>query len=99
MLLPKFTIRWILGAMFCVALLFVVARQAIGGEPWAISIVAVVGLTTLIFFLYGLSFLGSYAMLRVLRRYFPPVENQNPFAVEGQFPPQQVPKNSVQSEG
>lgn len=98
MLLPRLSIRWILGLMTVMAVLFVAVRQAAGGAEWAIAFVAFVVLTLAVFILYGLSFLVAYGSNTILKAVSPKQQSQNPFVVEGQYPPQVVPKNPVQDQ-
>lgn len=92
MLLPRFSIRWILVFTTSVSLLFVVIRQAFLQEKWAIAFSATLAFTIAIFLIFGAMFLAAYALARATRTLKPPKAPANPFVVEGEFPPQQVPK-------
>lgn len=93
MLLPRFSIRWTLGLTTAMAVFFVAVRAARQGTDWAIAIVAVICLALVIFSLYGIGFLFAVFTNALLRQVSPKQVNQNPFVVEGQFPPQDIPKN------
>ena len=98
MLLPRLSIRWGLGLMTVMAVFFVAVRQAADGEEWAVAFIAftILGLAT--FILYGLTFLVAYWSNSVLKAIAPKSKTQSPFVVEGQYPPQVVPKNPVQNQ-
>ena len=98
MLIPRLTIRWILGLMTAMALLFMTLRQAMEGTVWAVACMAFIALAVGIFVIYGLSFLVAYGANGLLKSVSPQRETHNPFVVEGQYPPQQVPKNPVQDQ-
>lgn len=98
MLIPRLSIRWLFCLTTVLAVLFVALRQAASGTEWAVAFVAFVILGLTIFVLYGLSFLVAYGSNAILKTISPPQKNHNPFVVEGQYPPQQVPKNPVQDQ-
>ena len=98
MLFPRFSIRWTLGLMTVSAVLFVALREAASGTEWAIAFVSFVVLGICMFLFYALSFMVAYGANALLRAVSPKPENQNPFVVEGQYPPQAVPKNPVQDQ-
>lgn len=93
MLLPRFSIRWVLMLTTVLALLFVAVRQAFLGQSWAIGLTAVLVFVTIAFIFYACAFLAAYALARATRSLHPPEVSENPFVVEGQYPPQMVPKN------
>ena len=95
MLIPRFTIRWSLVLTTAMAVFFIAVRSAREGENWALAFVAFVALALVVFLIYGFGFLCSFLASRVLNDFFPKQENQNPFVVEGQFPPQAIPKNPM----
>jgi len=95
MLIPHFTIRWTLTFTTVMAVFFIAVRNASEGKTWALAIVALAAMTVAVFLVYAFGFLCSYLASRLLNDLFPKRENQNPFVVEGQFPPQAVPKNPV----
>lgn len=94
MLLPRFSIRWVLLLTVVVAVLLLIVRQANQGELWAMAFTS--GLLLLVgsFLFYGAVFALVYAIAWLMRLAYPPEEAENPFVVEGQYPPQAVPKNT-----
>lgn len=82
--------------MVAMSVLFVAMRQAMDGQVAALALMAAVGLAVGTFLLYGLAFLAAYGANRMLQSLSPKRAAQSPFVVEGEFPPQQVPKNPVQ---
>ena len=95
MLLPRFSIRWTLSLTAVSAVLFVIARQAVLGHQWAIAISGVLVLLVCSFLMFGAAFLLAYGLARATRSLSPPESPSNPFVVDGQYPPQMVPKNPV----
>lgn len=98
MLIPRFSIRWTLALTSVMAVFFIAVRNAREGETWALAIVAFAVLALAVFLVYGFGFLCSYLASRVLNDFFPKQKSQNPFVVEGQFPPQAVPKNPTRDQ-
>ena len=98
MLVPRFTIRWIVGLTATMGILFAVVRQAFLNAHWAIAITTVLVLVSAIALLFGATFLMAYALARVTRTLAPPKPPENPFIVEGQYPPQEVPRNPYTSD-
>ena len=93
MLLPRFSIRWVLLLTTVLALLSAVMRQAYFGQQWAIAVTAVLVFLLAVFLSYAAAILSAYTLARATRTLHPPNKNPNPFVVQGQFPPQMVPKN------
>lgn len=98
MLLPRFSIRWILLFTTVVCVLFVVVRQAFLQQPWAIAISATLAFTVAVFLSFGAMFLAAYALARATRALKPQQKPSNPFIVDGQYPPQMIPKNTFGGE-
>lgn len=98
MLIPRLSIRWILGLTAAMALLFVALRQALERTEWAVAFIAFVVLSVAVFLIYGLSFLVAYAANGLFKALSPQKSSHNPFIVPGQYPPQQVPKNPIQDQ-
>lgn len=94
MLLPRFSIRWILIFTTVICVLFVVVRQAFLEQMWAIAISATLAFAVVIFLSFGVMFLAAYALARATRSLKPEQKPSNPFIVDGQYPPQMVPKNT-----
>ena len=93
MLVPRFTIRWVVWLTTVLALLFVVVRQAFLEADWAIAMSVVFLLVAGIFLFFGVTFVLAYGLARFTRTLTPPQAPENPFVVEGQYPPQEVPRN------
>ena len=98
MLLPRFSIRWMLLLTTVLAVLSVVVRQATLGSSWAIALTATVALSAAIFLLYGVMFLLACGLASLTRTLKPPQQPENPFVIEGQYPPQDVPRNPYGNE-
>lgn len=98
MLVPQFSIRWVLLFMTVGGLVFTIVRQAFLGELWAIAVTStlLLGVATLVAF--GAAFAAAYGLARATRSVFPPQKSENPFVVDGQFPPQEVPVNPFANE-
>jgi|GEM_PF-1549947 len=94
MLLPRFSIRWILIITALSAVMAVIIRQAFLAKSWAIACSAVMGFVVTIFLLYGGMFLLAYWLAKVTRMLNPSEKPTNPFIVEGQYPPQHIPKST-----
>jgi dolichyl-phosphate-mannose--protein O-mannosyl transferase len=98
MLLPRFSIRWILLFTTVVCILFVVVRQAFLMQVWAIAVSAMLGFAVAVFLAFGAMFLAAYSLARTTRSLKPPEAPSNPFIVDGQYPPQMIPKNTFGGE-
>lgn len=98
MLLPRFSIRWMLLFTTVLGGLFVVVRQATLGSSWAMALSATFALSAVIFLFYGVIFLLAYGLASLTRTLNPPQKPVNPFVIEGQYPPQDVPKNPYGNE-
>jgi hypothetical protein len=90
MLLPKFSIRLLLGIMSVLGVLSVAFNYALTGRAWAISLFMALGMLLAMFVLYSLGFLvGSlFGVLDSAIR--PPTQPTTPFATS-QPPPQILP--------
>lgn len=94
MLIPRYSIRWVLLLMVACALLFFVFAQAVRGQVWAMAISGAVAFAFVCFVLFGVAFLSAYALARATRTLNPPEQPHNPFVSEGALPPQIVPRGS-----
>ncbi len=56
MLLPRFTIRWILGFTLVCALLLLILRASITGGAWATGVSAAIGFVIVTLLVHGLCF-------------------------------------------
>ena len=64
MVLPRFTLRAGLLWLTVAAFLSVAAREALGGAPWGVGVVAAVALTALSFALQGVAYGAALALSR-----------------------------------
>lgn len=80
MLLPRFSIRWMLAATAVCGLFFVVLASAVQGRPWAVAITIAVGGALLTFLIYAVFFAAAFVLSVPLglRRQAPTV--RSPFA-------------------
>lgn len=99
MLIPRFSIRWVLLLTTFCAVLFIVMAQAVRGRTWAMAITGAVAFVGFTFILYAASFLSAYALAQGTRTLNPPEKSQNPFIREGAYPPQMVPKGPYGGSG
>jgi hypothetical protein len=90
MLIPRFTIRWLLSLTTVAAVFSLVVHLALQGRAWAISVSVTVAGLALAFFLYGVFFAVAYlaASFQGLFRGRP--MDESPFAT-AEPPPQLVP--------
>ena len=98
MLIPRFSIRWILAFTAVLGALSVVVRQAFFQKEWAIAVSVMLAFGVAIFLIYGGMFVMAYWLAKVTRSFKPAEKPSNPFVVEGQFPPQMVPKSTFGGE-
>jgi hypothetical protein len=91
MLIPRFSLRWMLLATAVVAGLSLVLSQAVRGADWATALLAALCAVLAVFALYGWTFGFAWVLAWVGRRlrakYRPPVA-RSPFADAG--PPRQI---------
>ena len=88
MLIPRFTIRWLLLLMTVSSLFFFVVSLAVRGQAWAIAVSISVGSLLLAFVAYGLVF-GLAALVASMRAVVRPAPRSgSPFA--SAEPPAQI---------
>jgi hypothetical protein len=91
MLIPRFSLRWMLLATAVVAGLSLVLAQAARGTEWASGFLVAIGSVLLVFGLYGWTFgfawVIAWAMRQIGLKFRPPVA-RSPFADAG--PPRQI---------
>lgn len=90
MLVPQFTLRWILGLTLGVILLSLLAQQAYGGALWAFGVLAALGAVVALFILMAALFLVAWALSVLIGLAGPRHPGQSPFATDAP-PPQWVP--------
>ena len=98
MLIPRFSIRWLLLFMLSLAFLFLMVRQAFLLQKWAVALTAGLAFVVGIFLCYAAMFLTAYGLAKLTRAIDPPQKPSNPFIVDGQYPPQEIPKHSQGSQ-
>ncbi len=90
MLIPRFTIRWLLLLMTISSLYFFVLSFAVAGQAWAIAVSLCVGSLLLAFFCYAVVF-GLAALIAAGRGLLRPAPRcDSPFAT-AEPPPQIIP--------
>jgi hypothetical protein len=84
MLIPRFTLRWLLGLTTISALVSLVLSFAVRGQPWALGITAGLWCLAIVFVFYVSAFLAAWliANTKSAFRVSPPAGSQgdNPFA-------------------
>ena len=98
MLIPRFSIRWVLLLTSVLSVVFVVVRQAFFEQKWAIATTAMLAFLALVFLAYGAMFVFAYWLAKATRTLNPPQKPTNPFIVDGQYPPQMIPKSTFGGE-
>ena len=90
MLIPRFTIRWLLLLMTVSSFFFLVLSFAVGGQAWAIAVSLSVGSLLLAFVCYAVVF-GLAALIAAVRGLLRPTpRGDTPFAT-AEPPPQIIP--------
>jgi hypothetical protein len=65
MLIPRFTIRWLLSLTTVAGVFSLVVHLALRGQSWAIAVSVTVGSLVLAFFLYGAFFVVAYTVATI----------------------------------
>jgi uncharacterized membrane protein len=87
MILPQFSIRWLMGATAAMAALSLVASFAYKGQPWAVGVLGALGSLALTFAAYAAFWLIAVCvagLVRVVRREAPRADS--PFATHKPAP-------------
>ena len=98
LLIPHFSIRWMLVLTSVAGVMAVVVRQAYLQKTWAIALTAIMALVASIFLAYGAMFVLAYFLAKATRSLNRVEKPSNPFVVEGQYPPQMIPKTTFGGE-
>lgn len=87
-LIPRFSLRWLLGLMVVAGFVSFVLAQAVRGEPWAIG--TVVGLSSLLLVFFGYAWVFAFAWLfaQIRKAFKGNPRATSPFAAAG--PPRQL---------
>ena len=92
MLVPRFSIGWLLGLTAFASVFFWIARQAAFGSSWAIAVTTSLALLVTVLIGFAATFLAAYSLAWFTRMLHPPKRTENPFVVPGHYPPQEVPQ-------
>ena len=90
MLIPRFTIRWLLGLTAICSVFFLVLASAIRGQLWAIALSIAVASAVVAFLCYAAFFGVAYIMASVFGLVRTQPRGGSPFAA-GAPPPQIIP--------
>lgn len=88
MLVPRFSLRWMLAATVVGAALAWIVSLAVRGSLWAIAVSLAIGSVPAMFLLYAIVFVTAFFMARSLRRNRARDVGSTPFADAG--PPPQL---------
>jgi hypothetical protein len=94
MLIPRFSLRWLLLLTTVCAVFFLVVRFAFRGDFWAIGLVVTVVTLVVASFTYGLLFSLAFVLAALLRLVRPSSRSASPFATDA-LPPQVIPPRDV----
>lgn len=90
MLVPQYSLRWILGLTLGVILLSLVGQQAYAGAHWAVGILAACGALVALFVLLAILYFVVAGLARIASWFQPGEVGSSPFATHNP-PPQWVP--------
>lgn len=87
-LIPRFSLKWLLGFTVVAAVLSLVLAQARFGQPWAIGVVIALESLALVFFTYAWFFVLAWVLAFFRRSIAGGPRGSSPFASAG--PPAQL---------
>ena len=93
MLIPRFTLRWLLGLMVVAGLISLVLAQAVHGNAWAIGLVIGLSSLALVFVAHASVFVVAWLFVQIRKSFVGQPRATSPFATAGP-PPQLVPPTS-----
>ena len=93
MLIPRFSIRWVLAFTAVCAFFSFIVAHGIGGQHWATAITAATALLVSCFLLFAVTFVLAYGLARATPALRSIESPKTPFASNDQLPRQVVPKN------
>jgi hypothetical protein len=96
MLIPRFTIRWLLSLTTVCAFFFLIAGTAVNGKMWAVGVVTAVVTLLIAMLTYAFLFVWAFALARFFRSIRPNSPPASPFATD-QLPPQVIPPQTLDS--
>jgi hypothetical protein len=82
MLIPQFSLRWLLGVTALCAGVSLILSYAVAGETWAIGAAAAVGSIVGLAALYAAVFLGAWLLVQVAGGLVGSRPGQSPFATK-----------------
>lgn len=88
MLIPRFTIRWLLGMMVVAGVISLVLAQAVRGDAWAIGTVIGIQSLVLVFFAHACVFAVAWLFAQIRKGLQGEIKATSPFASAG--PPAQL---------
>ena len=94
MLIPRFSVRWLMLLTAVCAVFFLVMRYAALGRFWAIGLAATVLTLALAMLVYGLLFVLAFVLAGLLRLVRPTSPSVSPFATDS-LPPQVIAPRDV----
>ena len=94
MLIPRFSLRWLLLLTTVCAVFFLIVRMAGQGQHWAVGIVTGVTALALAMLVYGVFFSLAFVLTGLIRRVRPGSPPSSPFATDS-LPPQVIPPQTV----
>ena len=90
MLIPRFTLRWLLGLMVAAGLVSLVLAQAVHGQAWAVGVVIGLSSLALVFAAHAWVFVVAWLFAQIRKLLVGQPRATSPFATAGP-PPQMVP--------
>lgn len=87
-LLPRFSLKWLLGFTAVAGLISLVLAQAVRGEPWAVGAVVALASLVPVFFVHAWFFAVAWLLALVRRVFSTAPRPSSPFASAG--PPAQL---------
>ncbi len=86
MLLPRFSLRGLLGLITLCSVFFTIVSFAFRGQRWAIAVVAAIGSLLIVALIHATLFLAAWLLTLMLGSINRPARAQSPFADESPSP-------------
>ena len=67
MLIPRFSLRGLLGLITCCSVLFTIASFAFRGQRWAIAVIAAIGSVAIVAVIHATFFLAAWLLTQLSR--------------------------------
>ena len=87
-MIPRFSLKWLLGFTAVAAVCSLVLAQAANKQPWAVGVVIALDSLVLVFFTYAWVFAVAWLFALIRRGFAGPPRASSPFASAG--PPAQL---------